>query len=84
MIVRECMTRQVELGTPEMTLREAALKMRDGDFGSLPIYKNDKLIGMITDRDIAIRCVADGDDIKKMKVGEVMTERVLYALMTKA
>lgn len=78
MIVRECMTRQVELGTPEMTLREAALKMRDGDFGSLPIYKNDKLIGMITDRDIAIRCVADGDDIKKMKVGEVMTERVLY------
>ena len=72
------MTRQVELGTPEMTLREAALKMRDGDFGSLPIYKNDKLIGMITDRDIAIRCVADGDDIKKMKVGEVMTERVLY------
>ncbi len=78
MIVRECMTRQVELGTPEMSLREAALKMRDGDFGSLPIFKNDKLVGMITDRDIAIRCVAEGDDIKKMKVAEVMTERVLY------
>ena len=78
MIVRECMTRQVELGTPDMSLRDAALKMRDGDFGILPIYKNDKLVGMITDRDIAIRCVADGDDIKKMKVGEVMTERVLY------
>ena len=78
MIVKECMTRQVELGTPEMSLRDAALKMRDGDFGILPIQKNDKLVGMITDRDIAIRCVADGADIKKMKVGEVMTERVLY------
>lgn len=78
MIVKECMTRQVELGTPEMSLRDAALKMRDGDFGILPIQKNDKLVGMITDRDIAIRCVAEGADAKKLKVGEVMTEKVLY------
>lgn len=78
MIVRDCMTKQVELGTTDMSLRDAALKMRDGDFGSLPIYKNDKLVGMLTDRDIAIRCVADGGDVKKLKVGEVMTERVLY------
>lgn len=78
MIVKECMTRQVELGTPEMSLRDAALKMRDGDFGILPIQKNDKLVGMITDRDIAIRCVAEGADSKKIKVGEVMTEKVLY------
>lgn len=78
MIVKECMTRKVELGTPEMSLRDAALKMRDGDFGILPIQKNDKLVGMITDRDIAIRCVAEGADAKKLKVGEVMTEKVLY------
>lgn len=78
MIVKECMTKKVELGTPDMTLREAALKMRDGDFGILPIQKNDKLVGMITDRDIAIRCVAEGADAKKLKVGEVMTEKVLY------
>ena len=78
MIVRECMTRHVELGTPEMSLRDAALKMRDGDFGILPIRKNDKLVGMITDRDIAIRCVAEGADSKKLKVGEVMTEKVFY------
>ncbi len=78
MIVKECMTKKVELGTPEMTLRDAALKMRDGDFGILPIQKNDKLVGMITDRDIAIRCVAEGGDAKNLKVGEVMTEKVLY------
>lgn len=78
MIVKECMTKKVELGTPDMTLRDAALKMRDGDFGMLPIQKNDKLVGMITDRDIAIRCVAEGGDAKKLKVGEVMTEKVLY------
>lgn len=78
MIVKECMTKKVELGTPEMTLRDAALKMRDGDFGILPIQKNDKLVGMITDRDIAIRCVAEGGDVKNLKVGEVMTEKVLY------
>ena len=78
MIVKECMTKKVELGTPEMTLRDAALKMRDGDFGILPIQKNDKLVGMITDRDIAIRCVAEGGDAKNLKVGEIMTEKVLY------
>ena len=78
MIVKECMTRKVELGTPDMTLREVALMMRDGDFGILPIQKNDKLVGMITDRDIAIRCVAEGGDSKKLKAGEVMTEKVLY------
>lgn len=78
MIVKDCMTKKVELGTPDMTLREAALKMRDGDFGMLPIQKNDRLVGMITDRDIAVRCVAEGGDAKKLKVGEVMTEKVLY------
>lgn len=78
MIVKDCMTTRVELGTPDMCLRDAALKMRDGDFGVLPIQKGDRLVGMITDRDIAIRCVAEGADAKKIKVGEVMTEKVLY------
>ena len=78
MIVKECMTKAVELGTPEMTLHEAAKKMRDGDIGVLPIQKNDRLVGMLTDRDIAIRCVAEGRDYKNINVAEVMTERVLY------
>lgn len=78
MIVKECMTKNVELGTPDMSLCEAAQKMRDGDFGILPIQKNDKLVGMLTDRDIAIRCVAEGRDLKNIHVGEVMTGKVLY------
>ena len=78
MIVKECMTKSVELGTPEMTVREAAQKMRDGDFGILPIQKNDRLVGVLTDRDIAVRCVAEGNDTNKVHAGEVMTEKVLY------
>lgn len=78
MLVKECMTKVVELGSPKMTVQEAASKMRDGNFGILPVEDNDRLVGMITDRDIALRCVAEGRDCKKMNVGEVMTERVLY------
>lgn len=78
MIVKDCMTKKVELGKPEMSLYEAAQKMRDGDFGILPVQNGDRLVGMITDRDIAVRCVAEGRDFKDMTVGEVMTERVLY------
>ncbi|MBC7540653.1 MAG: CBS domain-containing protein [Bacteriovorax sp.] len=78
MIVKKCMTEKVELGSPNMTLLDAAKKMRDGDFGILPIEENDKLIGIITDRDIAVRGVAEGLDPKKVKVSEIMTDRVLY------
>jgi CBS domain-containing protein len=78
MIVKECMTKNVELVTPEMPVYEAARKMRDGDFGILPVQDNDRLVGMLTDRDIAIRCVAEGRDYRQLHVGEVMTEKVLY------
>jgi CBS domain-containing protein len=72
------MTKTVELVTPDMPVFEAAKKMRDGDFGILPVQDNDRLVGMLTDRDIAIRCVAEGRDTKNIHVGEVMTEKVLY------
>lgn len=78
MIVKKCMTTKVVLGRPEMTLYEAAIKMRDGDFGILPIEDHDKLIGVVTDRDIAVRGVAEGFDPKKVAVKEIMSERVLY------
>ncbi|MGZ3720128.1 MAG: CBS domain-containing protein [Bdellovibrionota bacterium] len=78
MIVRDCMTKNVALTDPDSTLRAAAQKMRDGDFGSLPVGENDRLIGMITDRDIAFRAVAEGKDPGRTKVREVMSKRVLY------
>ncbi len=78
MLAKECMTKNVELGRPNMTLAEAAKKMRDGDFGILPVGEKNRLVGMITDRDIAVRAVAEGKDPRKSLVAEVMTNKVLY------
>jgi CBS domain-containing protein len=78
MLVKECMTRNVEIGNPNMSLQEAAQKMRDGDYGALPVGDNDRLVGMITDRDIAIRAVAEGKDPKTAKVNEIISGKVLY------
>jgi CBS domain-containing protein len=78
MIVKKCMTTKVELGKPNMSLFEAAKLMRDGDFGILPIEENDRLVGVITDRDIAVRGVAEGLDPNKVKISQIMTDRVLY------
>ncbi len=78
MLIRDCMTKTVELANPDMTIREAAKKMRDGDFGILPIGDGDRLVGMVTDRDIAIRAVADGKDADQTKLSEIMSKKVLY------
>lgn len=78
MLVRECMTNQVEIGRPDMSLQEASQRMRDGDFGILPIAENDRLIGMITDRDITVRGTAEGRDPHSVQVRELMTPLVLY------
>lgn len=78
MLVKECMTSHVEVGNPDMTLLEVAKKMRDGDFGILPLGENDRLVGMITDRDLTIRGIAEGKDPKSVKVREIMTESVFY------
>jgi len=60
MKVRELMTRTVETVGPEQTAREAASFMLSADTGSIPVIEDDRLIGMITDRDIAVRGVAQG------------------------
>jgi len=78
MLAKECMTKTVELGSPHMSLLEASQIMRDGDFGVLPIGENDRLMGMITDRDIVVRAVAEGKDPKNVPVREIMSPKVLY------
>lgn len=78
MLIKECMTKNVVLGNPNITLREAAQKMREGDFGILPIAENDRLVGMLTDRDIVVRGVAEGKDPKQTVVRDCMTKEVLY------
>ena len=60
MLISEIMTKQVEFVRPEETLREAALKMRDSGVGPLPVCENQGVLGMLTDRDITVRAVAEG------------------------
>jgi len=78
MQVKECMTAHVELGSPDMTVCDAAKKMREGDFGILPIQENDRLVGMLTDRDIVVRAIAEGKDPESTSVRDIMSPSVLY------
>ena len=77
MRVSEAMTRDVKICTPGQSIREAAKTMAEIDAGAMPVGENDRLIGMITDRDIAIRGVAQGKG-PDTPVREVMTADVKY------
>ena len=81
MKVSQIMTRDVRLLSPDQTIREAASLMADVDVGSLPVQENDRLVGMITDRDIVIRAVAQGKSADT-KVSEVMSKEMLYCFDT--
>ncbi len=72
---REIMTRNVKTANREATLREVATLMRDGDMGAVPVVEGGKLVGIVTDRDIVVRAIADGRD-SSAQVGEVMTTEV--------
>jgi CBS domain-containing protein len=75
--ISEVMTREIQVARPDQTIREAAMMMAREDIGSLPVGENDKLVGMITDRDIAVRAVAEGRS-PDTSVREVMTEKIKY------
>jgi CBS domain-containing protein len=78
MRVSEAMTREVRVASPGQSIREVAKIMSEIDAGSMPVGDNDRLVGMITDRDIAIRAVAQGKG-PDTPVSEVMSsEQVLY------
>lgn len=77
MKVREAMTGDVRLTAPDRSIREAAEMMADQDIGALPIGENDRLVGMITDRDIAVRAVARGLG-PDTKIRDVMSSEVKY------
>jgi CBS domain-containing protein len=77
MKVSEAMTREVRVASPDETIQKAAQTMASLDAGVLPVSEQDHLIGMVTDRDIAIRGIAKGKG-PKAKVRDVMTEDVKY------
>lgn len=77
MQIREAMTPDVRTVTPSTTLREAAHLMAGIDAGILPVSEGDRLVGMVTDRDIAVRGIGAGKG-PDTTVGEVMTHEVRY------
>ena len=76
--LKDLMSRDVKVISPDMSIQEAAREMRDGDFGMMPVGENDRMIGTISDRDIAIRAVAEGKDAGT-KVRDVMSEGIVWA-----
>lgn len=78
MTVSEVMSRKVELVSPDDSIQRAAQTMARIDAGVLPVAQNDRLVGMITDRDIAIRGVGAGRNPSDTPVSEVMTREVKY------
>ena len=77
MLVREAMTSNVSITNPNQSIRDAARLMARIDAGALPVGENDRLVGMITDRDIAVRAVAAGQS-PDTQVRDVMSKEVLY------
>jgi CBS domain-containing protein len=77
MKVSECMSSDVRIASPAWSIRDAARAMKEIDSGFLPVGEHDRLVGMVTDRDIAIRAVAEGKG-PDTEVRDVMSGEVIY------
>ena len=78
MLVRDVMTPDVVTLSLGATLSDVARRMRDEDIGSVPISDDNRLVGMVTDRDVVIRGLADGEDPTRLTARDVMSPRLLY------
>ena len=75
--IRQVMNTDVQAISPEATIEEAAWEMREGDFGVLPVVEAGELIGIITDRDIVVRAIAEGMDAGT-RIRDAMSNEVVY------
>jgi CBS domain-containing protein len=78
MTVREIMTTNVECVAPDTGVSELASKMKTLDVGFIPVCENDRLVGTVTDRDIVIRGIAAGKDIRTSKARDIMTKDIFW------
>jgi CBS domain-containing protein len=78
MFVKEVMSGHVQWISPEIPISEVARIMRDNRIGCVPVGENDRLIGMITDRDITCRAAAAGDDLKAVTARDVMSQGMFF------
>jgi CBS domain-containing protein len=76
--LKDLMSRDVQVIGPDMTIGQAAARMRDGGFGMMPVGEDDRMIGTISDRDIAIRAIAEGRGADT-KVRDVMSKGIAWA-----
>ncbi len=78
MFVNEIMSSRVEWADPDLSLHDAARKMRDLEIGCLPVkgMEDGQLVGIVTDRDIACRCVAEGRDPRATTVQDIMSKGI--------
>ena len=76
--VKSAMHNGAEWVGPQTSVTEVAKRMRELDVGSIPVGENDRLIGMVTDRDIICRGVANGGDLSKLTARDVMTKGIVY------
>jgi len=80
MKVKEAMHKGVEWRSPDTPVSEIARLMREHDVGAVPIGENDRLVGMVTDRDIVCRSCTNGRDPDMVKAREVMTPGIIYCV----
>jgi len=78
MLVKDVMSERVIHVSPDTGLREVAAFMRDGDLGSVPVSEDDKLVGMVTDRDIVVRGLAGTMEVHAITAGDIMSSQIKY------
>lgn len=77
MEIKDMMTSEVFSVEPHVSIAEASLLMRDKDIGSLPVIENDKLLGILTDRDVVTRAASQGKDLQSTPVQQIMSSEVI-------
>jgi CBS domain-containing protein len=78
MKVKEMMHKGVKWASPDTPITAIAKKMKQYDIGAIPVGENDRLVGMVTDRDIAVRGLANGKNVSKLTARNVMTKGVIW------
>jgi CBS-domain-containing membrane protein len=78
MLVKEVMSERVVRVSPDSNVKDIAIAMRDGDLGSIPVSEDDKLIGMVTDRDIVIRGLTGTMETRQLTARDVMSPSIKY------
>jgi CBS domain-containing protein len=81
MRIQDVMTAEVTFVRPDTPILEIARKMRDGDIGATPVVEDERLVGMVTDRDLVVRVIAEGGDVRTKTARDAMSPGILYCFV---